>query len=175
MRHFIQAGRITVEPMYVLPDVYLESGESLIRNFMLGFKVARLFGQPMKAVYIPDPFGHHAQFPQIVSGFDIPGVLFGRGFGNEFEDQNLDIEFNWHAPGNAASTIGIHLIRGYGSVAGLNDERTKDGIYKSALGRCENVAKDLADHSCSRNCAFKQWIRSFIRPKFYSGYDGSME
>ena len=72
MRHFIQAGRITVGPMYVLPDVYLESGESLIRNFMLGFKVARLFGQPMKAAYIPDPFGHHAQLPKLYQDLIYP-------------------------------------------------------------------------------------------------------
>jgi mannosylglycerate hydrolase len=143
----IKAGKISVGPMYVLPDEYLVSGESLIRNFMLGHKIAEKYGSAMKAGYIPDPFGHIAQLPQILSGFDVPTVLFARGFGNEFEDLGLDMEFVWDAPGKAASAIGVHLLKGYGSVAALSEDKDKNGIYLSALNRIQSTVKDLGSHS----------------------------
>jgi mannosylglycerate hydrolase len=147
LKKYIAAGKISVGPMYILPDEYLVSGEALIRNFMLGIKIARKFGKYMNAAYIPDPFGHVAQLPQIVNGFDLPAVLFARGFGNEFEDLKLNIEFIWDAPGKAASTIGIHLLEGYGSVATLSERKDKDGKYTDAITRIERVVQSLASHS----------------------------
>ncbi|MBA7709183.1 Mannosylglycerate hydrolase [subsurface metagenome] len=58
--------------MYVLPDEFLVSGESIIRNLMLGHIIGKRFGKVMKAGYIPDPFGHIAQLPQILQGCEIP-------------------------------------------------------------------------------------------------------
>ncbi|KKM63808.1 hypothetical protein LCGC14_1507780, partial [marine sediment metagenome] len=78
---YVKEGRLSIGPMYVLPDEFLVSGESLIRNLMLGHQIGRRFGKVMKAGYIPDPFGHIAQLPQILQGFEIPSVLFWRGFG----------------------------------------------------------------------------------------------
>ena len=83
----------------------------------------------MKCAYIPDPFGHISQLPQILAGFELKTMMFMRGFGNEFVDNNLNMEFLWRAPGNAASIIGIDLIRGYGSVAFLSGEKNKEGYY----------------------------------------------
>ena len=103
IKEFVKQGRLSIGPMYVLPDEFLVSGESLIRNLMIGHQISRKFGRVMKAGYIPDPFGHIAQLPQIIQGFEIPSVLFWRGFGNEFEENNLNMEFIWNAPGNATS------------------------------------------------------------------------
>ncbi|GAG55532.1 unnamed protein product, partial [marine sediment metagenome] len=55
--------RLSIGPMYILPDEFLVSGESIIRNLMIGHQIARKFGRVMKAGYIPDPFGHIAQLP----------------------------------------------------------------------------------------------------------------
>ncbi|GAI64952.1 unnamed protein product, partial [marine sediment metagenome] len=129
------------------PDEFLVSGESLIRNLIIGHQIARKFGRVMKAGYIPDPFGHVAQLPQIIQGFEIPSILFWRGFGNEFEENNLNMEYIWNAPGNAASLIGIHLIYGYGSLESLNGKLIK-GQYKPALRKIklkvENFEKYIA-------------------------------
>ena len=86
---YVKEKRISIGPMYVLPDEFLVSGESLIRNLLIGHQISEKFGRVMKAGYIPDPFGHIAQLPQIISGFELPAVLFWRGFGNEYEDNNL--------------------------------------------------------------------------------------
>ncbi|GAH87953.1 unnamed protein product, partial [marine sediment metagenome] len=105
---------------------------------IIGHQIAKRFGRVMKAGYIPDPFGHIAQLPQILQGFEIPSILFWRGFGNEFEENNLNIEFIWNSPGNSNSILGIFLKQSYGSVADLNLSK-KSGKYKLALHKIKRV------------------------------------
>ncbi len=71
MKQFIQEGRLSVGPWYVLPDEFLVSAESSVRNLLLGYKIAFEFGRVMKIGYIPDPFGHISQMPRILKGFGI--------------------------------------------------------------------------------------------------------
>ncbi len=83
LRALIQAGRIRIGPWYAMPDEFLVSGESLLRNLAKGVRIARSFGvKPLRCGYIPDIFGHNSQLPQIVSGFGIDNVVFFRGFGD---------------------------------------------------------------------------------------------
>ena len=138
IKKYVKEKRLSIGPMYVLPDEFLVSGESLIRNLLIGHQIARKFGRVMKAGYIPDPFGHIAQLPQILRGFEIPSVLFWRGFGDEFEDLNLNVEFFWNSPGNSSSIIAIYLMLGYGSVADMNF-KSKSGKYKLALHKIKRV------------------------------------
>ncbi|MHA1106208.1 MAG: alpha-mannosidase [Promethearchaeota archaeon] len=134
----VKENRLSIGPMYVLPDEFLVSGESLIRNLLIGHQLSQKFGKVMKAGYIPDPFGHIAQLPQILSGFELPAILFWRGFGNEFEDNELNVEFWWNAPGNAASILGVLLIYSYGSVAEMSLKKI-DGKYKAAISKMKRV------------------------------------
>ncbi|NVM04500.1 MAG: hypothetical protein HWN67_19410 [Candidatus Helarchaeota archaeon] len=146
IKKFVKEKRLSIGPMYILPDEFLISGESFIKNLLLGHKISRKFGRVMKAGYIPDPFGHIAQLPQILSGFEIPSALFARGFGNEFKENNLDIEFIWNAPGNAASVTAVHLISGYFSAAALSS-RIKDGKYKKAIGQIRRAIKKFEKYT----------------------------
>ena len=145
---FVKEDRLSIGPMYVLPDEFLVSGESIIRNLMLGHNIGRRFGKVMKAGYIPDPFGHIAQLPQILQGCEIPSMLFMRGFGNEFEENNLNMEFIWNAPGNSASILTIHLLHGYSSAANLNTTLT-DGRYHSALKQLKKAVGRLEKHTAT--------------------------
>lgn len=146
LKKYIKNGRLSVGPMHILPDEFLISGESIIRNLMIGHQIAESFGKVMKAGYIPDPFGHIAQLPQILSGCDIPSVLFWRGFGDEFEANNLNMEFRWNAPGNAASILAIHLVYSYGSLADLNTSKASNGKYKKALRKIRRTVKKFENH-----------------------------
>ncbi|MCK4481157.1 MAG: glycoside hydrolase, partial [Candidatus Lokiarchaeota archaeon] len=74
IKEYVKQGRLSIGPMYALPDEFLVSGESIIRNLMIGHQISRRFGRVMKAGYIPDPFGHIAQLPQIIQGFEIPSI-----------------------------------------------------------------------------------------------------
>ena len=81
VKRLIGEGRIAVGPWYTMPDEFLPSGESLIRNLLLGHRKAKEYGaeDAMKYGYVCDVFGHIAQLPQILSGFGIRGALMQRG------------------------------------------------------------------------------------------------
>lgn len=88
----ISDGRIKVGPWYVMPDELLVSGESIIENFLIGHKIAGQFHtSAWKFGYANDIFGHIAQLPQILNGFNIKGVYLGRGAGK-------DRRFIWESP-----------------------------------------------------------------------------
>ena len=157
IKKFVKEGRLSIGPMYVLPDEFLVSGESLIRNLMIGHQISRKFGKVMKAGYIPDPFGHVAQLPQIISGCEIPSILFMRGFGNEFLENNLNIEFIWNSPGKAASVLGIHLILTYHNLAYLNT-KTVQGKFKPALRRIKNIILDFEKYIATPNVLLNNGI-----------------
>ncbi|MFX0144881.1 MAG: glycoside hydrolase family 38 C-terminal domain-containing protein, partial [Candidatus Hodarchaeota archaeon] len=86
--------------------------------------------------------------PQILKGFEIPSILFERGFGNEFEENNLNMEFIWNAPGKSASILAIHLIFGYGSLSKLNTKKY-NGIYKKAFTKIESMVKNFEKYTCA--------------------------
>src|SRR5215470_15429825 len=83
LRQLIRARRIGIGPWYVLPDEFLVSGESLIRNLQIGHRLAAEFGAPAKIGYLPDEFGHTAQMPQILAGFGIDCAVVWRGVGSD--------------------------------------------------------------------------------------------
>lgn len=107
----VRAGRLVVGPWYVLPDEYLVSGEALVRNLLIGMRRAEELGRCMKAGYIPDPFGHVSQLPQILSGFGIDSAIFARGLGNASD--RLGIEFEWQSSCPDISVLAVHQIGSY--------------------------------------------------------------
>src|SRR5579859_130830 len=80
VQQLVEAGRLVVGPWYVLPDEFLVSGESLVRNLKLGRQMVRdLGGRPSEAGFVCDLFGHNSQMPQIFAGFNIRGGFIWRG------------------------------------------------------------------------------------------------
>jgi alpha-mannosidase len=113
LRRRIAEGRLLVGPWYVMPDLFLVSGEALVRNLALGHRIASRFGAVMAAGYVPDPFGHVAQMPQILSQFGLDSAILWRGFGG------WRAEHWWEAP-DGSRVLLLHLPReGYGNGARL--------------------------------------------------------
>ena len=82
VRKLTAAGRLRLGPWYVLPDEWLVSGESLVRNLQKGIKLAADFGAPRpRAGFLCDMFGQNSQLPQIFSLFGLECALFWRGVG----------------------------------------------------------------------------------------------
>jgi mannosylglycerate hydrolase len=106
LKQLIQDGRIAVGPWYILPDEFLVSAEAIVRNLILGHRLAKEFGNVMKVGYIPDTFGHLSQIPQIFRGFGIDNAIIWRGFGGESDYTNS--EYFWEAP-DGSQTLFIHL------------------------------------------------------------------
>ena len=76
----IANGNIMVGPWYVQNDFYQTSGESTIRNILTGTTLARKWGVKSDFVgYAPDHGGIIAQMAQILKGFGIETLVFGRG------------------------------------------------------------------------------------------------
>ena len=75
----VRAGRLIVGPWYSLPEEYLVSGESVVRNLLVGHRVAQSMGKVSKVGYTPFGYGQTSQMPQIYNGFDIDTIIFYRG------------------------------------------------------------------------------------------------
>jgi len=125
LKKYITEGRIHVGPWYILPDEFLVSAESIVRNLLLGHKIASEFGRVMKIGYIPDPFGHITQMPQILKGFGIDNIIFWRGI--EY-DQSQGNEFIWQGP-DGTGLFAVHLPKaGYCNAMSLSEDA--DQAYK---------------------------------------------
>ncbi len=116
LKKYVEEGRLLVGPWYILPDEFLVSGEATVRNLMLGHKISEEFGRTMKAGYIPDPFGHISQLPQIMAGFGIGNIYFTRGMGDEADE--MDSEFWWEAP-DGTKVLAVNQVNGYGNLHSL--------------------------------------------------------
>lgn len=110
LKKLIKEGRIIIGPWYVMPDEFLVSGESLVRNLQKGFEISREYGvEPMKNGFVTDIFGHNSQFPQILQGFGIDSALLYRGIGDYPKDA-----FNWEgADGSSVLALKMDKDRSY--------------------------------------------------------------
>ncbi len=89
VEEYARQGRLVIGPWYVLPDEFIVSGESLIRNLRMGREVARALGaEPSQAGFVCDIFGHNSQMPQILAGFGIRAGFIWRGV-NTIEKRNI--------------------------------------------------------------------------------------
>ena len=80
VEQFLREGKVAAGPWYVMPDEFLVSGESLLRNLRMGRELVRgLGGRPSSAGVLCDQFGHNSQMPQLLAGFGAKGILLWRG------------------------------------------------------------------------------------------------
>jgi alpha-mannosidase len=112
LRRLIGSGRLLIGPWHILPDEFLVSPEATIRNLLQGERTARKFGVKMHLGYIPDPFGHIGQMPQILRGFGIQAAAFRRGLSDE------PCELWWEAP-DGSRVLTAYLRDGYDNAAAL--------------------------------------------------------
>ena len=108
--YLVRANRLAIGPWYVLPDEFLVAPESLVRNLMLGDQICSRFGGKMLVGYVPDPFGHIGQLPQILRGFGIESAAVQRGLGEE------PAELWWKSP-DGSRVLLFYLRDGYGNAA----------------------------------------------------------
>ncbi len=90
----VKRGAIVVGPWYTLPDEFLVSGETLVRNLERGIAVAEAHGGAMRAGYLPDTFGHAAQMPQVYRQFGFRHAVVWRGVPSTIDR----LAFIWEGP-----------------------------------------------------------------------------
>ncbi|MFA6239670.1 MAG: glycoside hydrolase family 38 C-terminal domain-containing protein [Candidatus Hydrogenedentales bacterium] len=123
----LKQGRILAGPWYVLPDEWLISGESFVRNLMTGMRVCRDLGvHPMPYAYTPDQFGHVATLPMIMAGFGLDVGIVWRGA----QDENYPAQFVWVGPDGSRMLTHKLMDRGsYGPFDFLARRPLKEGNY----------------------------------------------
>lgn len=98
--------QLSVGPWYVMPDEFLVSGESLVRNLVRGIYQARAFGQNTFTGYIPDTFGHGADMPMILNHCGLSTAMLWRGV-------NPDTPWFWWESLSGDKVLTYHLTEGY--------------------------------------------------------------
>jgi 2-O-(6-phospho-alpha-D-mannosyl)-D-glycerate hydrolase len=99
IRELVRAGRLQVGPWYVLADELIPSGESLVRNLLLGAVDATRWGGRLDVLYSPDAFGHPACWPELARGSGIDAGVIWRGLGGA-PGQEGD-RYRWRGPSGA--------------------------------------------------------------------------
>jgi mannosylglycerate hydrolase len=133
LRRLIEQERLQVGPWYTLPDLFLAGGEAVVRNLQRGREVMAHFGGEMPVGYIPDPFGHFAQMPQLLRGFGLDTYFFMRGMSAEMK-KRCGASFRWEAP-DGSSVLALYQRFGYFPVAALG--------HPARFGRHDGHASEL--------------------------------
>jgi mannosylglycerate hydrolase len=79
VKKYVSEGRLNIGPWYTLPEEFNVSGESIVRNLLLGHKMSEEYGGVTKTGYSPFSYGQNSQMAQIYRGFDIDTILFYHG------------------------------------------------------------------------------------------------
>ncbi|KAH3760548.1 glycosyl hydrolase family 38 [Pelomyxa schiedti] len=142
-----QCSRISIGPMYIQPDEFLVSGESLVRNFLFGSQwSSELVGNQAamsKVAYLIDSFGHTSQMPQIAQGFGIDSIIVMRGLRPSVPSESL-----WRSPDGSAAL----LIRSkYCSMGGTPNPRSPDDVYQWFSEKIEKQPQHVTPHLLGLN------------------------
>lgn len=104
----VRDGQIQVGPWYTLPDEFLVSGETLIRDLQRGIASAETHGGSMRAGYLPDSFGHAAQMPQIYRQLGFRHAVVWRGVPLAIDR----VAFFWEAP-DGSTILTAYMANSY--------------------------------------------------------------
>lgn len=134
LRELVENGRLAIGPWYTLPDLFLVSGEAIVRNLQRGRQQSDRFGGGTNVGYVPDPFGHCAQMPQILQGFGMDAYVFMRGLDAQTLGTHGSI-FDWEAP-DGSRVLAVYQPQGYLAAGALG--------HPHVFGRFEGHAPELA-------------------------------
>lgn len=103
---YLQKNTLTIGPWYIHPDGLLTSGESYIRNLLIGRADSERYGiRPAKIAFIPDDNQSAARIPQILRGFGINTVFMST------HNLTTPMPFNWQSPdGTAILMINYQML-----------------------------------------------------------------
>jgi len=100
----IKQGRILIGPYYSLLEENHILGESIIRNLLIGNKLANEYGRRMNVGYSPTGYGRISQLPQIFKSVGIDNIIFYRGL----QQDKSNFEFLWEGP-DKSQILGMRL------------------------------------------------------------------
>ena len=140
----VREGRLKIGPFYILQDEYLISGEANVRNLLYGFKECEKYGPACRTGYFPDAFGNVSQIPQLLRGFGMDAVAFGRGiiptgYANEVLGKSEEgfSEIVWEGA-DGSEVLAVQFVNWYNNANELPREK------KALAARLQKLEKDSA-------------------------------
>jgi mannosylglycerate hydrolase len=118
IKSYTREKRLFIGPYYLQLDWQLVSGESLIRNILIGRQMAEELGSYLPVGWLMDNFGQISQAVQIHRGFDLQGIFVWRGV--PLAPQQVRTEFNWKSP-DGSTMPAVYLIDSYRNAMRLSD------------------------------------------------------
>jgi len=160
LKQYVQKGRLLVGPYYIQPDWQLVSGESLVRNLLIGYKIAEKLGGVMKVGWLLDNFGQVSQTVQIHKKFNLQGLFLWRGV--EMNPSKINSEFLWESS-DGTRLISIYLLSSYRNAMRL-------GEYKEIMKeRIENEVRKIYPFATTPNVLLMNgYDQEMIPDKFLS-------
>lgn len=151
LKALMRQGRILVGPWFTMPDLFCPGDEALIRNLLLGRRIAREWGvEPMPVAYTCDMFGHPSQMPQIYQGFGLRHCVLGRGT----NEHTTPAFFTWEAPdGSRVFTFKLQDAMGYGAFVGSRnviERAAPDADPKEVEAKARESFAKYVNHEISR-------------------------
>lgn len=138
IKYWVQAGKLFIGPWYTQTDELIITGESIIRNLLIGTELADQLGGSQSIGYLPDSFGQSQDMPKIYQGMDIGNAVFWRGLS---QDKTTDREFNWRAEDGSEVTT-INIKDGYFVGVGLIEDDQVDHVIKTVV--TDSTQNDIA-------------------------------
>lgn len=115
VEQLIKTGKLFIGPFYNQIDAFITSGESIMQNLKIGIAIAEGLGGANLQAYLPDTFGHSADFPKIFNQFNIRDFIITRGVGDAY---GLDNEFYFKSDDGSQVLCAVMLAGyGYGTAA----------------------------------------------------------
>ncbi len=177
LRELVSKGRIEVAPgMFVMPDMNLINGESLIRQIEIGRRWLKdKLGIVPETCWIADCWGHHAQLPQILKKCGYRYYVFSRAMRLDLIEKS---EFFWEGiDGTKILThwmpIGYNAIvfGGYTYLPGVEEDIVRGIIGESSKGRdlkkLSEVIQKLSEFSSGKAILLPNGS-DFTRPQMNS-------
>lgn len=161
IKRYVREKRLFVGPYYVQLDWNLVSGETLIRNLIIGNKISMELGGVMKIGWLMDNFGQISQTAQIHMGFGIKGLYVWRGV--EMNPENMKSEFLWESP-DCTRLPSVYLIDSYRNAMRLAE-------YENILSqRIYDEVEKLKPFATTPNILLMNGYDQEITPDYYSPY-----
>ena len=169
LKKHVGSGRLWAGPWYTAPDCFYLSGESIVRNLLVGHRVAASFGNVSKFGYTPFGWGQVSQLPQIYTGFGIDSAFFYRG-----ADTIDDIYYNWKgADGTTVRCIKYHRTNFFDKVFRPVTKKREPVPWDRELKYCgDEVPFMFGDDGHKYEHGFVAGGRYQIRP---AGIPGAVE
>ena len=141
LRERVLEGRIeVVGGTYVMPDLILPDGESIIRQFLYGIRFIREeLGVEVRTGWAVDSAGHCSQMPQILRQAGLDSYYFWRGM--QFD---APTEFVWMGP-DGSRVNAVWLSKGIDCASWLS-ENTRE-----AFTTLLEIIDDVKESAASKN------------------------